>query len=126
MSRISVKYRLLRRIATAVTLLGGAAAGVFGLSKFREMQSVTNVPSAPARRADFHAIIRCRGELKARASVQVTAPRNVPELRIVWLANQGTSVKEGDPLFRFDPSSAKQQLQEKEAALTQAQAALDQ
>jgi multidrug efflux pump subunit AcrA (membrane-fusion protein) len=35
-------------------------------------------------------------------------------------------VKEGDVVFRFDPSSARQQLQEKEAALQQAQAALDQ
>jgi HlyD family secretion protein len=56
----------------------------------------------------------------------VVAPKNVPELRIVWVANQGAPVKEGDPVFRFDQSSAKQQLQEKEASLKQAQAALDQ
>ena len=42
---------------------------------------------------------------------QVVAPTNVPELRIVWLATQGAPVKEGDPVFRFDPSSAKQQSQ---------------
>jgi multidrug efflux pump subunit AcrA (membrane-fusion protein) len=35
-------------------------------------------------------------------------------------------VKEGDTVVRFDPSSTKQQLQEKEAALKQAQATLDQ
>ena len=70
--------------------------------------------------------MRCRGELKARNSRQVIAPKNVPELRILWLADQGSNVKEGDVVFRFDPSSAKQQLQEKEATLQQAQAALDQ
>jgi len=120
------KARFLRRITLAVMLLATAAAAVFAIGKLRDMRDVTGIPSAPARRGDFHAFIRCRGELKARGSVQVTAPRNVPELRIVWLANQGTTVREGDPLFRFDPSSAKQQLQEKEAALKQAQAALDQ
>jgi multidrug efflux pump subunit AcrA (membrane-fusion protein) len=71
-------------------------------------------------------IVRCRGELKARKSAQVTAPVNVPELRIVWLAPQGAQVKQDDPIVRFDPSSAKQQEKEKEAALQQAQAALDQ
>jgi multidrug efflux pump subunit AcrA (membrane-fusion protein) len=103
-----------------------AGAGAFGYSKLRAGNGVAALPTAAARKGDFTAIIRCRGELKARKSVQVSAPKNVPELRIVWLANQGVPVKEGDPLVRFDPSSAKQQLQEKEAALRQAQAALDQ
>ena len=80
----------------------------------------------PARQGDFSVIVRCRGELKARRSVQITAPVNVPSLRIVWQAPPGSAVKEGDPVVRFDPSSTQQQLQEKEAALKQAQATLDQ
>ena len=82
--------------------------------------------TAPARQGDFSVIVRCRGELKARRSVQITAPVNVPSLRIVWQAPAGSAVKEGDPVVRFDPSSAQQQLQEKDAALKQAQATLDQ
>jgi len=70
--------------------------------------------------------VRCRGELKARRSVQLTAPVNVPDLQIVWLAPSGDPVKTGQPVIRFDPSSARQQLQEKEAGLNQAQATLDQ
>jgi multidrug efflux pump subunit AcrA (membrane-fusion protein) len=85
-----------------------------------------DLPTAAARKGDFTVIVRARGELKARHSVQVTAPVNVPELRIVWLATQGGPIKAGDPVVRFDPSSAKQQLQERTAALNQAQAALDQ
>lgn len=121
-----IPIRLVRRSAIALLLLGAAGAAAFGVAKLKQIQSVSSLPSASARKGDFYAIIRCRGELKARSSVQVTAPKNVPELRIVWLANQGEPVKKGDPLFRFDPSSAKQQLQEKDAALKQAQAALDQ
>ncbi|MDZ4800004.1 MAG: membrane-fusion-like protein [Bryobacteraceae bacterium] len=118
-----MKVRIVITLAV-IALIAGAAA--FGFNKLRASSTNTNIPTAPARKGDFTAIIRCRGELKARKSVQVTAPKNVPELRIVWLANQGSAVKEGDPLVRFDPSSARQQLQEKEAALRQAQAALDQ
>jgi multidrug efflux pump subunit AcrA (membrane-fusion protein) len=42
------------------------------------------------------------------------------------MAPTGAAVKEGDPVVRFDPSSAKQLLDEKQAALKQAQAALAQ
>jgi multidrug efflux pump subunit AcrA (membrane-fusion protein) len=51
---------------------------------------------------------------------------NVPELRIIWIAAQGSRIQANEPIVRFDPSSAKQQLQEKKAALDQAQAALNQ
>jgi HlyD family secretion protein len=104
-------------------LLAGAAAGVYRL---RQVQAAGTLPTAPARQGDFSVIVRCRGELKARRSVQITAPVNVPSLRIVWQAPPGSVVKEGDPVVRFDPSSAQQQLQEKDAALKQAQATLDQ
>jgi HlyD family secretion protein len=50
----------------------------------------------------------------------------VPDLRIIWMAAQGDQVKPGDPILKFDDSSAKRQLQEKEATLRQTQASLDQ
>jgi len=103
--------------------LGAATAGVYRL---RQVQAAGTLPTAPARQGDFSVIVRCRGELKARHSVQITAPVNVPSLRIVWQAPPGSAVKEGDSVVRFDPSSAQQQLHENEAALQQAQATLDQ
>jgi multidrug efflux pump subunit AcrA (membrane-fusion protein) len=103
-----------------------AAGGYIGFRRMRSVQAAANLPTAPARKGEFLVIVRCRGELTAQVSVQITAPVNVPELRIVWLAPTGSIVKEGDPIIRFDPSSARQQLQEKQAALKQAQAALDQ
>jgi HlyD family secretion protein len=104
-------------------LFAGAAAGVYRL---RQVQAAGTLPTAAARRGEFSVIVRCRGELKARRSVQITAPVNVPSLRIVWQAPAGSAVKDGDPVVRFDPSSTQQQLQEKDAALKQAQATLDQ
>lgn len=92
----------------------------------RQVNASTSLPTAPARKGDFSVIVRCRGELKARKSVQVVAPENVPDLRIVWAAPPSSPVKAGEVVIKFDPSSAKQQLQEKEAALRQAQATLDQ
>lgn len=51
-----------------------AGAGAFGYSKLKANNSVAARPTASARKGDFTAIIRCRGELKARKSIQVTAP----------------------------------------------------
>ena len=110
---------------TGLTLLMLGVAG-FGAWRYLTVQAKDDLPNAPVRRGEFSVIIRCRGELKARRSVQIIAPVNVPELRLVWLAPTGAAIKAGDPVVRFDPSSAQQQLKEKEAALKQAQAALDQ
>ncbi len=107
-----------------IPLAAGLATA--GYSYYRQTRTTDALPTAPVRKGDFSVIIRCRGELKARRSVQISAPVNVPELRIVWLAPTGSNVKEGDPVIRFDASAIKQQVQEKQAALKQAQAALDQ
>jgi multidrug efflux pump subunit AcrA (membrane-fusion protein) len=102
--------------------LGGGAAGV---NQLRQVQAGVTLPVAPARQGDFLVIIRCRGELKAARSVEISAPM-VPNLRIAWLSPPGEVVQAGNPIIRFDSSSAQQQLQQKEAQLRQAQATLDQ
>ena len=125
-SRVGARpIRAKRWISFGIVLLvvGLASTGAYRL---RRIEAATNLPTAPARKGDFSVIVRCRGELKARRSVQIAAPVNVPDLRIVWLAPPSSPVKAGDVVVRFDPSSAQQQLQEKEAALRQAQATLDQ
>ena len=109
-------------VAGVLLALGGAAAGLYHL---RQVQATVTLPIAPARQGDFLVIIRCRGELRAARSVQISTPV-VPNLRIAWLSPAGEPVQAGDPIIRFDSSSAQQQLQQKEAQLRQAQATLDQ
>jgi HlyD family secretion protein len=118
-----MRSRKIWRTGLALVLLAALAAGAW---RARRAQAATSLAVAPVRKGDFLVIVRCRGELKARHSVQLTAPVNVPDLQIVWLAPAGDPVKTGQPVIRFDPSSARQQLQEKEAGLNQAQATLDQ
>ncbi len=118
--------RSLRWVSILFALTAAIGLGIAGVLRLQRARADATLPTAPARKGDFSVIVRCRGELKARRSVTINAPVNVPELRIVWLAPTGSSVKAGDPVIRFDQSAVKQQLQEKEAALKQAQAALDQ
>ncbi len=62
----------------------------------------------------------------ARRSVQLSAPRNIPDLKIVWLAEPGSHIKAGDVVVRFDASGAKRQLDEQTATLNQSKASLAQ
>lgn len=104
-----------------------AGAGFMAVTEFRPQveKTSTSLPLATARRGEFLVTVTCRGELVAENSVQITAP-NVPNLTIVWMAPPNTPVKEGDPVVRFDASGAQRQLKEKEAALSQGAASLDQ
>jgi HlyD family secretion protein len=122
MSKRAQRVRFWIVLLLALIVIGGAAAGV---NRLRKVQASATFPVARARQGEFLVIVRCRGELRPRRSVNIYAPR-VPSLRIAWLAPSGQGVKEGDTIIRFDSSSSQQELAKKEAALGQAQAALDQ
>jgi RND family efflux transporter MFP subunit len=109
-----------------VLFLAFLCAAVYAGWRLTATQAASTLPTAPVRRGEFLVTVRCRGELKARRTIQLTAPLNVPDLRIVWLAPSGSGIKAGDAVVRFDPSGAKQQLAEQQAALRQADAALKQ
>jgi len=116
-----MKTKTAVKAALSLALIGAAG---YGLWRFKTVQASEALPTAPVRRGEFLVTVRCRGELKARRTVQITAPLNVPDLRIVWLAPAGLNVKAGEVVIKFDPSSAQQQLDERRAALKQAEAAL--
>jgi HlyD family secretion protein len=104
-----------------------AASGAFAFHIFRPAATAmtSSLPLATARRGEFLVTVTSRGELVAGSSVQIIAP-HVPNLTIVWMAPPNSAVKEGDPVIRFDASGAQRQLNEKEAALAQAVASVDQ
>ena len=122
MSARARRFRFWLMFLLAIALAGAAAAGVY---RMRQVQAGGGLPVAPVRHGDFLVVVRCRGELTAAHSVQIVAPV-VPNLRIVWTAPAGVPVNAGDDVVRFDPSSAQQQLAEKQAGLEQAQATLEQ
>jgi HlyD family secretion protein len=120
--------RILRRLRPWLiffTVLAAIAGSAFGLYRLRQGDTGIDLPVAPARKGDFLAIIRCRGDLKAGRSAQIYTPV-VPNLRISWMAAAGETVEAGDSLIKFDSSSATQQLAQKEAQLRQTEATLAQ
>lgn len=108
-----------------VLFLGLGGAGI-RLLLTRQVLAKADLPSAVARKGEFQVKVRCRGDLIAARSVQLTAPMNVPGMQIAWQAPPNSEVKEGDPVLRFDSSVLRQTLLENKAALSSAQATLDQ
>jgi multidrug efflux pump subunit AcrA (membrane-fusion protein) len=117
------RWRAAIRIAVILLILAG---GAFAVRQFRQTRAEAALPLATAKKGDFLVLVRCRGELIARRSEQLTAPLDAVDLQIVWLAPAGSAVKKDEVVIRFDPSRMQQDLKEKNAALDQAQAALDQ
>jgi HlyD family secretion protein len=112
-----------KRAAILLLVLVGSG---FAWREMHRTGDVADLPTAAVRKGDFLVLVRCRGELTARRSEQVIAPLDVPDLQIVWLAPEGSAVKEGQTIIKFDPSKTQQELKEKEVAVQQAQATLDQ
>ncbi len=113
----------MKRAAVLLLVLVGSG---FAWREMRKTRDVPDLPTAAVRKGDFLVLVRCRGELSARRSEQVIAPLDVPDLQIVWMAPEGSAVKEGQTIIKFDPSKTQQELKEKEVAVQQAQATLDQ
>lgn len=123
--RLSKIGRRIRFWAICVVILAAVGAASAAIYRYRQASAEVDLPVAPARKGEFLVIIRCRGDLKAGRSAQIYTPI-VPNLRIAWMAPPGEPVGAGDSLIKFDSSSAEQTLAQKEAALRQAQATLDQ
>ena len=80
------------------------------------------VETAEVVRGDFIDVLPIRGEVRARRTVPIAAPRGAGDLQIVFLAPSGAAVKAGDVVIRFDTSTAERQLAEKRSALREAEA----
>jgi multidrug efflux pump subunit AcrA (membrane-fusion protein) len=117
--------RWIRPVFLLIAIAAIAASGWTAVKWFRQAQAAADLPVSPAKKGEFLVIVRCRGDVKAGRAIPIYAPV-VPNLRIAWMADAGDPVEKDDPIIRFDSSSAQQQLIQKQAALRQAQATLDQ
>src|SRR5215472_4517852 len=94
-----VHYRRRKIINWTVALLLGGGAVYAG---YRYTSTTTvDVPIVRARRADFIISVRTRGELASSRSIVLTAPQ-VPNLRLVKLAQSSKMMRKGDLIAQFD------------------------
>jgi HlyD family secretion protein len=99
-----------RVVATAV----GAALLALGASPWiGRFRSRTDVPTLVVSKAAFERRVVAEGNLEAAEATPVTAPVDAQgQLKVAWLVPDGTPVKKGDVVVRFDPSEMERSLRD--------------
>ena len=104
-----------RLIGWAVALLALGGAG-YGWYRYDQSGTVVEVKVAKVRRGEFIISVRTRGEIRSVNSMILTAPQ-VPDPRIVKLAESGRPVKKGDVVVEFDAAQQDQNFLEQNTSV---------
>ena len=104
-----------RKILTWAIVLLTCGGGVFAAYRYTGTTEI-EVPVARVRKGDFIISVRVRGEIKSTKSVLLTAPQ-VPDPRIVKLAESGKPVRKGDVVIEFDAVQQEQNFIERSTSV---------
>lgn len=100
-----------RRIMIGVAVLACAGAG-YAAFNYNQKGAVVEVPVAKARRGEFTIVVKARGEIRSVNSTTIIAPQ-VPDPRIVKLAESGKPIRKGEVVVEFDAAQQEQNLLER-------------
>lgn len=115
-----------RTLARSLTAAGLMAAGAIAVVFVRAGRAAPDLPTVEVTRGEFVDYVELRGDIRAGASVVLSAPMQSGELQIVKLAKSGTPVKPGDLVVEFDTTTVRRTVQEKRSELRQAEAEIEQ
>ena len=100
-----------RIIAWTVFLALVGVGGVYGY-RYATAETKVEVPVAKTRNAEFVIAVRTRGEIRSVNSLILSAPQ-VPEPRIVKIAESGRPIRKGEVVVEFDAAQQEQNLLER-------------
>ncbi|HYZ85677.1 MAG TPA: efflux RND transporter periplasmic adaptor subunit [Bryobacteraceae bacterium] len=109
-----------RKIITYVVLVAVLGGGGYAYHRYNQQDTVVEVPVAKVRKADFIIGVKTRGEIRSVHSQILTAPQ-VPDPRIVRIAESGRPVKKGDLIVEFDAAQQEQTLLERNTSVRTAE-----
>lgn len=105
-----------KKIVTWLLLLVAAGGGYYGYTRYQATTTKVEVPVQKVRRGEFVIAVKTRGEIKSVRSELLAAPQ-VPEVRIIKLAESGRPIKKGEVVVEFDQASQEQQLLERQTGV---------
>lgn len=99
-------------MTTRVTLIAGVGVvALAGAAAFVSWPSAPDVPVVRVERADFVRSVGAEGTLRAVQATPITTAVDIDDpLKVAWLAADGTPVKAGDVVVRFDPNQLEEDL----------------
>ncbi len=100
------------RSKRALIIIGLAVVVLIGAVIVKPGSGKSKLPTFKTQHGDFRINLTETGELRAANSVVITAPSVRVNLQIVWLAEKGNEVTEGDTLIVFDATELKKAIEE--------------
>lgn len=113
--------------AVIMVVLAGLGLATGRLLRGGNTTHASSVTTYQVKKEKFVRRVNAEGNLRAVKATRLAAPQNSQmggALKIAWLAPDGTFVKKGDVVVRFDPSEPEKQLRDGEADLAAADAKL--
>lgn len=104
-----------KRIIIWTILLLVCAGGGYAAYRYNNVTKV-EVAVANARQADFIISVKTRGEIRSVRSEILTAPQ-VPDPRIVHLAESGKPIRKGEVVIEFDAAQQEQNYLERDTSV---------
>lgn len=101
-----------KKFITYAILLIAAGGGAYAAYRYNAESTIVEVPVAKVRRGEFIISVKTRGEIRSVHSEILTAPQ-VPDPRIVRLAESGRQIKKGEVVIEFDGAQQEQTYLEK-------------
>jgi HlyD family secretion protein len=114
-------WRANKRTIVGVIVALAAVAMIVTVSGAFSRGDAPDVPTTAVTKGDFVDYMQVRGEVKAVRSIPLTAPSSAGDLQILELKPNGTNVKKGDVVVRFDPVPVERTRAEKASELKQAE-----
>ena len=104
-----------KRLVFSIAILAAVLAVSAAVPTLRRLGNdpATEVPTYVVSHGDFSRKIHAEGNLEAADATLLGPPTKVRRpLKIAWLAPDGSWVKEGDVVIRFDPTDLEEELKE--------------
>jgi multidrug efflux pump subunit AcrA (membrane-fusion protein) len=110
-----------RIVLPVVALVIVAAAGAVAVAVPSLPARRNPVPTARVTKGPLKLTVHATGELRAGRTVTLVTPPVGGMLRIVSLAQTGTSIKSGQPVVEFDPADQQYALEQSKSELAEAE-----
>lgn len=114
-----------RWLVVSVTVVSVGVLALWAQSRRSRGDASEDVPTGVVSKGEFADEVMVRGEIRPLRSVVLTAPSGAGELRIIAIAKNGTTVKEGDQVIQFDTTGQRRILDDKQSLLKQADAEIE-
>jgi HlyD family secretion protein len=106
-------------IGILVVIILGGYIGVNAL-----FTTDVEIPTAAVQKGEFVVSLDVNGSIDAKQAYVISAPR-IRGLTITWIAPEGSMVKKGDPVIKFDPSEQISELTDHQSSLKIAKTTLE-